>query len=96
MIRRLEAVHHVLALRLCLVLVIGHAKRGRTGVSRTTQGHCHSCLQVHFRLAVVVELVVDVARVIFLLVVSVVMFVGLVVCWLRCSRYSACFCCCCC
>ena len=54
-IHRLEAVDHVLALRLCLVLVIGHAQRGCTGVSWATQRHCHSCLQVHFRLAVVVE-----------------------------------------
>ena len=56
-IHRLEAVDRVLALRLCLALVIDHAKRGCTGVSGTTQRHCHSCLQVHFRLAVVVELV---------------------------------------
>lgn len=61
-IHRLEAVDRVLALRLCLVLEIDHAKRGCAGVSRTTQRHCHSCLQVYFRLAVVVELVAMLLR----------------------------------
>lgn len=56
-IHRLVAVDDVLALRLCLVLVVDHAKRGGTGVAWSAEGHRHSCLQVHLRLADVVELV---------------------------------------